>query len=1295
MHNQRAHSVFGIGAERSRLLASENLKPAFAVAITLCLCAALGIAQAPPVVVSSNQTLVPALGGNTHHIAVNSLGDVFYEDDASNTIFEIAPGNPKPIPLVTGLHGGRSVAVDPSNNLWSVNNYDNGNASIIEIPYSGSNGVYPTAAMPSSLSSTNPPVCITPPSTTPPTSVCQIRGEGGGSVTGYFMQATDLGFDAAGNLYVVVNCDSTMPHGSNGGCQQTPSIGDRNRIVEYPINCTNCYDGIGGALLPNQTEAQYPNLILIEDGLPETTTGELAVDAAGDVYYADGISANVYLFPAGTTATAVPKGTTNPVPTGPYTSIGSGLTEPGGVGVDAFGDLIITDTGNNRLVEVPYASGALDTAEQYNLSYTYSANGVAVDSLGNIYYSGYNANIPPPGGSTNGATTIGEMNLWNANLGAWATGTTSTPSLTLNFVFNAAETPANISVAPAGGSPFAISTTGTGACVGGTAEAQGAACSVQATYTPSAVGVQSGAVVLADSTGKAIATAYIFGTGNGAVQSVDPGTVASIGSNWQSPEGIAIDSAQNVYVADSTASAVYEYSLGGTLLATIGSGLKAPSSVAVDAAGNVYIADAGNGRVVEVPVVNGSLSNAGQIVVYSGTSGPAGLSIDAGGDLYVADSGNKKVWRLPNTGGVPNSALATAVGSGYTAPLALTVDVGGDVFVADSTNVYEVQAITGAQSSVYTSAITPAGIALDASGSLYIADTGNQLVIRIPNENGVWGTKVVVGAGIANPYAVAVDSSANLYITDSTDASVAEVSRSQGTLQFSSFNLGTASGAETATLTNAGNATLTFGATLYSSSGDTGSFTVSDSAAGNCAPGTTLASGFDCTLSAVFDPTKPGTNQETLTFSSSTVTPSSLVLTGQGANLAPTQLSVAATSPADGAAAFGQTVTVTATLTATGGFTTLGAPTGSVNFSVDGQIQGSSQISSTGTASFQLTSLTGGIHAITAAYSGDSNYEASSTATSAAVTITPLATTNSLVIAGQGTNPLSAAPGSSVTLTATIAPYLTPGPSGTVTFLSGSVALGSAPVTAVSVEINKVTMVFYEAILTTTTLPTGILSVVASYGGDANYAASQSSAVALVVSPVGFSITPSTANLAVTDGTPGQLTFTVTSLSGFSGPIAASCSGLPAYSTCGFTFTAANGSIQVGNGYTLTNGVPQQITVEILTGQVPGHPQPPVGALHNPGGSRGAVFLALLTLAPLGLVRRRLWKKYRGWMLLVVALGGLLGAATISGCGSRLNGVTPTGQTTVSLVVNGSYAATASTTVTVTETAQIALTVQQ
>jgi hypothetical protein len=219
--------------------------------------------------------------------------------------------------------------------------------------------------------------------------------------------------------------------------------------------------------------------------------------------------------------------------------------------------------------------------------------------------------------------------------------------------------------------------------------------------------------------------------------------------------------------------------------------------------------------------------------------------------------------------------------------------------------------------------------------------------------------------------------------------------------------------------------------------------------------------------------------------------------------------------------------------------------------------------------------------------------------------------------------------------------------------------------------------------LNTTTLPTGTLNVVASYGGDSNYAASQSAATTLIVIAQTIAITPSTASLSVTAGSSGSLTFTVTSLAGFNGLIGVSCSGLPANSACAFS----------QNGFPLTTAVPQQVTVQILTGQVPVVPQPPVGELSIPGmGHRLPVSLALLLLAPLGLVRRRLWKKYRGLMLLILLLCGSVGAMTIAGCGNTLFGVTPPGQTAVTLTVYGTNSATSAT---VTQTAQIALTVQK
>ncbi|MGO9231913.1 MAG: hypothetical protein ACLQKA_22195, partial [Bryobacteraceae bacterium] len=454
---------------------------ALSLAFVLLLCGAAAIAQAPPVVVSSNQTLNPALAGATHHMAVNSLGDVFYKDTGTYSIYELVPGNSTPILLLTGTNSPsymvdslKGVAIDPNtNNLYVTNDYTSSN-NVIVIPFLS--GSYPTNERVTGLS-------ICPAYPAPLTGDCGAYGGNGGAATGYFMQPEDFGFDGSGNLYALVNRDNVDSGESYA------------RIVMIPADLIETqYDS-------NNSGASS---VVVADKLPfgrnGTYGGTFAVDSTGNVYYANGT--NVYYFAAGTTVAA---GT--PPPASSILNID--VTAPVGVGVDAFGNLIVTDqsvttnnvtTGDNRLIEIPNVNGSLDTTQQYTLAYLYSANGVSVDQLGNIYYGGYNANILPPGGTTDGATTIEELTLWNANLGSLAVGTPNA-ALTLNFTFNAAAsvTPASISALPAGG-PFALAAGGSGACAAGTAQAQGSSCSVAVTYTPSAAGTQSGAVLLADST---------------------------------------------------------------------------------------------------------------------------------------------------------------------------------------------------------------------------------------------------------------------------------------------------------------------------------------------------------------------------------------------------------------------------------------------------------------------------------------------------------------------------------------------------------------------------------------------------------------------------------------------------------------------------------------------------------------------------------------------------------------------------------------------------------------------------
>jgi autotransporter-associated beta strand protein len=213
------------------------------------------------------------------------------------------------------------------------------------------------------------------------------------------------------------------------------------------------------------------------------------------------------------------------------------------------------------------------------------------------------------------------------------------------------------------------------------------------------------------------------------------------------------------------------------------------------------------------------------------------------------------------------------------------------------------------------------------------------------------------------------------------------------------------------------------------------------------------------------------------TFDDSTSSPITITVT----TAAPT-ISVSG-SPAP--SVFGQSVTLTATLSGTGG-----SPTGTVTFLSGGITLGTATLSS-GSASVSTTTLPVGSDTILAQYSGDTNFSAGSS--SATQTVNQASTTTTLTA-----TPTTASAGQPVTLAATVA-AISPGagtPTGTITFMSGSTALGTA-----SVGANG------YATLTTVTLPAGSNSIIAQYSGDSNFRTSSSSSAAVLVSQGTVSVT--------------------------------------------------------------------------------------------------------------------------------------------------------------------------------------------
>jgi len=241
-----------------------------------------------------------------------------------------------------------------------------------------------------------------------------------------------------------------------------------------------------------------------------------------------------------------------------------------------------------------------------------------------------------------------------------------------------------------------------------------------------------------------------------------------------SPLHVAVDSAGNTYIGAPLQNRVFKVDATGQLTVVAGSGtpgfggdggpatsasLNFPYGVAVDASGNLYIADYYNYRVRRVDT-NGVITTvAGNGTIgFSGDGGPAtsaslatptGVAVDGSGNLYIADYRNSRIRKVD-----PSGIITTVAGNG-------TGGFSGDGGPATSAGLN-----------------SPFGVAVDGSGNLYVADTGNYRVRRVA-PNGIItsvagnGTQAFSGDGgpatsasLVYATGLAVDGSGNLYIAD-------------------------------------------------------------------------------------------------------------------------------------------------------------------------------------------------------------------------------------------------------------------------------------------------------------------------------------------------------------------------------------------------------------------------------------------------------------------------------------------------------------------------------------------------
>ena len=280
----------------------------------------------------------------------------------------------------------------------------------------------------------------------------------------------------------------------------------------------------------------------------------------------------------------------------------------------------------------------------------------------------------------------------------------------------------------------------------------------------------------------------------------------------------------------------------------------------------VYVADTANATIR-------AISSAGVVTTFAGSttgrgntdgtgtaatfSYPVGLALDSSGNLYVADATNDTIRKITSAGvvttfvggaGFAGSTDATGTAARFNYPTGVTVDSSGNVYVADTTNntirkitsggaVSTLAGVAGLSGYADGAGIAamfnqPGGLALDSSGNLYVADTGNSAIRRVTPAGVVTtfaGLPTVAGledatgtAALFNqPKALAFDSSGNLWVADTGNAAIRMVT-SAGVVTTVPLSFSSSTSSTTTTTSTTATSSTTTGTVTSTASGSSG-----------------------------------------------------------------------------------------------------------------------------------------------------------------------------------------------------------------------------------------------------------------------------------------------------------------------------------------------------------------------------------------------------------------------------------------------------------------------------------------
>jgi len=1219
------------------------------LSVSLCVGA---VGQSAPLVTASFAAGLshPTGWGTLQQSAIDSYGDWLVADFPNGGLYEFPAGGGAAIILVpqgglgsVGGYQNPSIAIDPDNNIYVGANFNN---CLLEYPYDPVTHTWDGLA---ALNSGNASTAVCPNSTegTSPNIFAHYNLSGSG-YPGYF-QPWGI---------AIGNNDNMIIGSQNSG----------NFIFSLAVNNAWTNPSVGTVTMLIASTTKRPISV--------------AQDPEGNVYFVEdtGGLPGLMEIPAGSADLASDTGLARVDPNLPSVS---------GVITDASGNLYISDS-TDGVFMVPNPAGTPQTASAVALSAVPAAGEVAIDWARNLLY------IPTSQTQNNGKADVAMVEFNYAELGSSAIGTGSATG-TVAFSFNGGVTPASFAIEEAGVKAQDFSITG-GTCATGIAYAAGSSCTESIVLNPTKVGSISAKLLMLDAKNNLLASIILHGTGLGANIQASPALESTLSGSLKAPSQVAVDAAENIYVADAGLKQVLMYAAGGSgTPLSLGTGLTAPTGVAVDGGGDVFIADSGN--VYELPVGSTGLNQAGQLALVTGLGANLKLAADGIGDLYVADPANARVLKFGNLGSTAAAPLAqtqTSLTTGFTTPSSVAVDSNNNLYVIDGSNLFEVAAGSTTPATLLNDLSNGVGLAVDPSGAVYVSSTGG--TVRIPFAGSVLvpANEIAIATTVTNPTALAIDNMGNVYLTDGTAENV-HVVTTNGSLNFGSLATPTSTASDKVTLINEGNAPL-------SVTGYTNNNTVDYAATDvSCVSSSPIAAGGTCQADVTLDP-GPG-DQGTLTsqigFKSNANDGGVLVnATGVGAGLAASVSSITVGSTAE---VVNTPVTVTVTPS-----TGTGVPTGQVTVTFTTTSGTTASVTATlnnGSATLTLSPAAAGSQKFSVAYAGDRVFGRSSAtstsviAKSASVLALPANPPSFLpyVLEQDGSTPYD---GSTqywqylftVTVSAAVGQ-----PTGTVTFNDNSSTLNytgvACPASASGTQsLNSAG----QAIFPTACLPmpqnvtyTPMVSthvITPVYGGDANYLGFTGTPTTFIaVRSPAVQITSSVSSLSISSGSSASANLTLTSILGygFAGnnaqlnnytlPLSLSCSNLPPHAVCTFTYPNPDANIPTavdipcsGTTAQADDCTPGAVIVTINTNVSAGTT---TSQLAHPA---TLAYAAMFGFGMVGLFFRRRIKK-GGQMLLMVCLSLLSGALAISLTACSTANLSPS---TVLSTPSGTYAVT-------------------